>query len=101
MTDITICKNNNESKLFNQLLKKPVVEVLLRHSIANGDKRTKTFIIIYLKAKLITSAKEEIESIPDNIPSSEKASNEFVDDSESIEINVTKDNCVPNTFFPS
>ena len=49
----------------------------------------------------MTNAKEEIESIPDSIPSNEKASNEFIDDSESFEINVTKDNCVPNTFFPS
>lgn len=101
ITDITTWRIRREEKLLNQLLKNPSVEELLRHNIANGDNNTNTFITIYLNAKLIIRAKEEIESIPESIPSKEKASKEFVEVSESIDINVTKDIWVPNIFFPS
>ena len=77
ITDITICKINSESRLLNQLLKKPIVDELLRHNIAKGDSNTSTLISMYLNAKLIIKANEDMESIPDKIPSSENASNEF------------------------
>lgn len=101
ITDIITCRIRREAKLLNQLLKNPSVDELLRHNIANGDNNINTFITIYLNAKLIIRAKEEIESIPESIPSKEKTSKEFAEVSESIDISVTKDICVPKIFLPS
>ena len=57
ITDIIICKIKSDNKLFSQLLKKPSVELVVRHKIANGDISTNTFTNIYLNAKLIIKAK--------------------------------------------
>lgn len=64
ITDITIWRINNDKRLLNQLLKKPSVEEVVRHKIAKGDIRTNTLTKIYLNAKLIIKANDEIESIP-------------------------------------
>ena len=101
ITDITICKISSESRLLNQLLKKPIVDELLRHNIAKGDSNTSTLISMYLNAKLIIKANEDIESIPDKIPSSENASNEFEVVWFNIVVNVEKEMLVPNILFPS
>ena len=101
ITDMTTWRIRREAKLLNQLLKNPSVEELLRHNIANGDNNINTFITIYLKAKLIISAKEEIESIPVSIPSKENTLKDDVEESDIIDINVTKDIWVPKIFLPN
>ena len=52
-----------------------MVFLFSKHKKANGEVRTKTFTIIYLKAKLIINEKEENDSIPLNIPSNENMLN--------------------------
>ena len=52
------CKNNNDKKHFSQDLKRNEVVLLIKHNIIKGDNRTKTFIRIYLNAKLIIRVNE-------------------------------------------
>lgn len=67
-----IWTNNKDKKLLSQLLKKPEVFLLSRHRKAKGEISIKIFANIYLKVKVITRLKEEIESILVKTPSIEK-----------------------------
>ena len=67
-----ICTNSKDRKLLTQLLKNPEVFLFNRQMNANGEKSTRTLTIMYLIAKVMIKLIEEIESIPDKIPSMEK-----------------------------
>lgn len=69
---ITICKNKRGRKDFSHDLNRKVVDWLIKHKIAKGDSRIKTFINIYLNAKLMIRVKEDIYKVLDNMPSREK-----------------------------
>ena len=99
--EITTWRINSESIHLNQLLKKPSVELLLKQSIAKGERMISTSIKIYLKAKRIINAKDEIDKIPLKIPFKDKASKLEIAFGSKVEINVTKDISLPKIFWPS
>ena len=98
---INVCRKRRDSRHLNQLLKNPEVVWFNKHNIAKGDSKTRTFIIIYLKAKLIIRVKDETESIPERIPFIENILKLFVDARLKLFIKFEKDASVPNMFFPS
>lgn len=67
----TTCKNKRERKHFTQDFTRKEVELLIKHNIIKGDNNIRTFNIIYLKAKFIIRENDDMESVLDNIPSSE------------------------------
>ena len=71
-TEITICISNMDRRVLYQLFKKPSVDLFDMHKNANGAAKTKSFIIMYLNAKLINRPNDEIESVLVRIPSKEK-----------------------------
>ena len=77
------------------------MELVDRHKIAKGDSIINTSTKIYLNAKLIIKANDEIESIPLRIPSREKISKEFETELFKSEISVSKDMSFPKIFFPN
>lgn len=64
ITEIITCKIKRESKLLNQLLKKPSVDLFERHKIANGERMVNTFIRIYLREKFIVNVNDETIKTP-------------------------------------
>ena len=69
--EIMIWINRRESRLLYQLLKNPSVVLFDIHKKANGAANTKSFISMYLRAKLVSIANTDIDSMLDNIPSKE------------------------------
>ena len=73
--DITICMSNSESNERYQLFKKPSVDLFVMQRNANGDAKIRSFTKTYLRAKLISKAKEEIDSMLVKMPSKENTLN--------------------------
>lgn len=96
-----ICKNNNEKKHLNQDLNIKVVVWFIKHKITKGAKRIRTFIKIYLREKLITRVKEEIERVLDNIPSIENILKLLFKVLFNSFVKVTNDISFPNISLPN
>ena len=101
--DTNIWSKSSVKKHLYQLLNKPEVEGLIKHRTANGHNNISTFIIMYLKAKLMINVKEDMESIPDRIPSREKTFKFPLEYAENISTKLENDISMlfPNIFFPS
>lgn len=69
-----IWTSRREGKLLSHALKIPLVLLFSKHKKAKGESITKTFVKIYLNAKVITNVKDETEIMVVRIPSKEKTS---------------------------
>lgn len=99
--DMTICKNKSGRNDFSQDLKTKDVVWLIRHKIANGDSKISTFIIIYLKAKLIIRVKEDMYRVLDNMPSRENILKLLFSVLFISFVSVTNEISLPKISFPS
>ena len=71
-TEINICISNMDRRVLYQLFRKPSVDLFDIHKNANGAARTRSFIIMYLNAKLTSRPSDEMERVLVKIPSKEK-----------------------------
>ena len=75
--EINDCSNNNDKRVFNQILKNQEVELFNNVRIANGANKTNTLTIIYLSAYENSKLNNETEIKLFNNPSKENKLNVF------------------------
>ena len=92
--------SKRDAKLFNHPLNIPYVLLFIRHKIANGESKMRTFVIMYLKAKVMIKENEDIDNIPFKIPSNENKLNWLFEGPLNFIIRLEKEILVPNIFLP-